>query len=62
MTERELERQARRRLAVLRHVEEVSFKCGGHLPLLRDQPGVRRRCIDRSLDRAKIGRGPGARR
>jgi hypothetical protein len=25
MTERELERQAQRRLAVLRHVEEVSF-------------------------------------
>src|SRR5512133_233337 len=36
MTERELERRANRRLAVLRHVEEVS----GNVSLLRHQPAV----------------------
>ena len=40
MTDRELERRANRRLAVLRHVEEVSFNVAGDLPLLRDQPAV----------------------
>ena len=54
MTERELERRARRKLAVLGHVEEVSDKCGGDLPLLRDQPAVLLRVV------ASVrGRGPG---
>jgi len=43
VTERELERPAQRRLAVLRHVEEVSGKRVRHLPLLRDQPALLKR-------------------
>ena len=40
MTERELERRAQHRLAVLRHAEEVSGQRRGDVPLLRDQPAV----------------------
>ena len=40
MTERELERRARRRLAVLRHVEEVRVQRGGDVPL----HGISRQC------------------
>lgn len=40
MTERELARRARHRLAVLRHAEEVSGNVAATLPLLRHQPPV----------------------
>ena len=40
MNEHELQRQAKHRLAMLRHAEEVSGQRGGDLPVLRDQPAV----------------------
>ena len=42
MTERELERRAQRRLAVLRHVEEVSFNAAAPSTALWPMPAIRR--------------------
>jgi len=47
MTERELERQARRRLAVLRHVEEVSGNVAATCPYY----GISRNCYYKWLRR-----------
>ena len=47
MTERDLERRARRRLAVLRHVEEVSFNVAATCRYY----GISRQCYYRWLRR-----------
>jgi hypothetical protein len=41
MDEREQQRKVRHRLAVLRHVEEVTGNVAATCPLLRDQPADR---------------------
>ena len=40
MTEQQLARMAKRRLAILRHAEEITGNVAPDLPLLRHQPPV----------------------
>ena len=40
MTERELAKNAARRLAIIRHAEEVTGSVSRNLPVLRDQPNL----------------------